>query len=117
MPQVRQIRTETVYDEPQVVERHITGVAVVNYILGIAEVLLSLRFIFRLFGASPDATFTNVVYAITDPLMAPFASIARGTLRDGAVLDWSILVAMAIYALIAWAVVRLIEISSQPQEA
>lgn len=117
MPQVRQVRREIVYDEPQIVARHVTGAAVVNYILGVVEVLLALRFVFRLFGASPEASITNVVYVLTDPLMSPFRAIARGTAADGAFFDWSILVAMGIYALIAWALIRLIEISVKSEEA
>ena len=40
--------------------------------------------------------------------MAPFTAIFKTTVTEGAKLEWSILVAMAIYALIAWGIVALI---------
>ena len=90
----------------------VTAALVVNYIVGIVEVLLGLRFLLRLFGANPSASFTDFIYNITNPLMVPFQAILPATSEAGAVFDWSILFAMIAYALIGWAVIRLIEIAS-----
>lgn len=84
----------------------------VNLVLGIVETVLALRFLFMLFGANPSASITSFVYRISDPFMAPFSSIFGRTSTDGAIFDWSVLAAMAIYALLAYLVIRIIEIAS-----
>jgi len=85
---------------------------IVDYALGVVEVLLGLRFVLKLFTANPTSGFVSFVYSLTDPLMAPFRTVFHQTVEQGAVFEWSVLVAMAVYALGAWAIIRLIEIST-----
>ncbi|MBX4188157.1 MAG: YggT family protein [Candidatus Doudnabacteria bacterium] len=80
---------------------------VVWYITGIIETLLGLRFILRLIGANPGAGFVDAVYTITAPLVQPFNNIVRNASTGGSVFDWNTLIAMIVYWLLAWAIVRL----------
>jgi uncharacterized protein YggT (Ycf19 family) len=87
------------------------GTQVVWYILSIVEALLAFRFIMRLIGANPAAGFTDFIYTVTQPLVEPFSNIVRVARIEGntvaSVVDWNILIAMAVYWLLAWAIVRL----------
>jgi uncharacterized protein YggT (Ycf19 family) len=65
-------------------------------------ILLFLAFILRLFGANPDAGFTEWVYRSVQRAMAPFRGIFEPiALTDDSVLDTSLLFAMIIYGLVA----------------
>jgi uncharacterized membrane protein len=79
-------------------------------ILTLLEVLLGLRFALKLISANPDSGFAAFIYSITNPFIAPFANLI-GTPSSGAmVFEVTTLIAMAIYALIFWGVVRVITI-------
>ena len=65
-------------------------------------VLLGLAFVLRLFGANPQAGFTEWVYRSVQRAMAPFRGIFEPIpLTDQSVLDTSLLFAMIIYGLVA----------------
>lgn len=83
------------------------GVQVVWYILGLLEVLLAFRFVLRLTGANPAAGFTDFIYSVTAPLVAPFFAVFPRTTVQGSVFEWSTLLAMLVYWLIAWAIIKL----------
>jgi uncharacterized protein YggT (Ycf19 family) len=83
---------------------------VVYVIFGIISVLLILRVILKALAANAGAGFSRFVYGITGPLVAPFQGIfATPQTRNGSVFEFSSLVAIVVYALIGWALVRLIE--------
>jgi DMSO reductase anchor subunit len=98
------------------------GTQIVWYILGIVEALLGLRFILKLLGANPAAGFTNFIYGVTYVFAQPFLSVFRTTqvAQIGAVFEWTTLLAMIIYWLIATAIIRLFLMSksvSTPEAA
>jgi hypothetical protein len=65
-------------------------------------VLLFLAFVLRLFGANPEAGFTQWVYRSVSRSMAPFRGIFEPiVLSDQSVLDTSLLFAMIVYGLAA----------------
>ena len=87
---------------------------VVYVIFGIVIVLIIIRVILKALAASTAAGFTGFVYGITDPLVAPFQGIfATPTSSRGSVFEFSSIVAIIVYALVAWALVRLIEVMSR----
>ena len=75
---------------------------------GVVEVLIAIRFVLRLLGANAQAGFVRFVYGVSNVLMAPFDTIFGTQRVAGATFEWSALVAIAVYALIAWGVVALI---------
>ena len=80
---------------------------VVWYLLSLLEAILILRFLLRLFGANPAASFTSLVYQISRPFVLPFQSVFRITSVEGAVVEWTTLLAMLVYWGIAVAIIRL----------
>lgn len=93
---------------------------IVWYILGIIEALLLIRFFLKLLGANPAAGFTDLIYSITAPLAAPFLNVFRVTRVEGNVFEWTTLLAMLVYWLVALAIVKLFIMSrtvSTPEAA
>ena len=80
---------------------------IVWFLLGVINTLLGLRLILRAVGANPAAGFTDFIYTITAPLVDPFVNVIRSARVDTGIIEWYTIVAMIIYSLIAWAIVRL----------
>jgi hypothetical protein len=83
------------------------GTQIVWYILGILESLLAFRFVLKLLGANPAAGFTSFIYGITYPFVAPFLNVFRIVRVEGSVIEWTTLLAMFVYWLIALAIIKL----------
>ncbi len=77
------------------------GTQIVWYILGIINALLAIRFILKLLGANAGAGFTSFIYGITTPLASPFLNVFRISRVEGSVFEWTTLLAMIVYWLIA----------------
>lgn len=84
---------------------------IVWYIAGILLVLLAFRFVLALLGANPSNGFANFIYNVSHPFVAPFFSLFSydQTLGTGR-FEVFTLVAMAVYAVIAWGLARLFRI-------
>jgi hypothetical protein len=83
------------------------GTQIVWYLLGLLEVILAFRFVLKLLGANPGAGFTSFIYGITYPFAAPFLSVFKITDVNGSVFEWTTVLAMLVYWLIAWGIVKL----------
>jgi uncharacterized protein YggT (Ycf19 family) len=85
-------------------------------ILSVLEVLLILRFFFRLFGASEASGFIRFLYDLTFPLMHPFQGIfSDPAVGTQGVFEVSTLIAIVIYALITWGVVWVVNLLLRPR--
>ncbi len=96
------------------------GVQIVWYILGLIEVLLAFRFILKLFGANAAAGFTSFIYGVTSVFASPFLSVFRVTQVEGSVFEWTTLLAMVVYWILALAIIKLFLVSrtvSTPEAA
>lgn len=93
-------------------QRNATLVKIINgiyYLAGALEILLLLRVVLRLSGANPENQFASVIYGLSNPFVAPFANLFSTPVLDTAHLfDVNALVAIGVYALLAWLVARLI---------
>lgn len=88
-----------------------TAARLIWFIAGIIIALLALRFLFVLLGANKGNGFVDFIYAVSYPFAAPFFGIFNYSTRYGVSrFEVSTLVAMAIYALIAWGLARLVTI-------
>lgn len=91
----------------------------VYYILGLLETLLAFRLVFRLLGANPGSGFVSLIYTVSGVFLAPFNGIFRAATTSGiettSVLEPPTIIAMIVYALIAYGVVKLIEIKKTPK--
>ena len=96
------------------------GTQVVYYILGIIEIILAFRFVLRLLAANAGAGFTHFIYSVSYPFWYPFASVFGTTRVDASAFEWTTLLAMVVYWVIAVAIIKLFLISkpvSTPQAA
>lgn len=98
--------TEVVDDSPSVIVGRL-----VWFVAGIILILLAFRFVFILAGANQGSGFVNFIYNVSHPLASPFFGIFgyQQSLGVGK-FEFSTLVAMAVYALIAWGVAQLLTI-------
>lgn len=96
------------------------GTQIVWYVLSLLEVLLVFRFALKLMAANPGAGFTNFIYSVSSPFVAPFLAVFPQTRIEGSIFEWTTLLAMAVYWVIAWAIMRLFVMSkpvSTPEAA
>jgi hypothetical protein len=98
----RQVHTEVRAPIEAVITR------VVWFVFAVIEVLIAVRFAFKLVGASAQAGFVQMVDGVSGVFMVPFSAILGTQRVSGATFEWSALVAIAVYALIAWGIVALI---------
>ncbi len=105
-------RAVTSSDAP--VYGHHPGVFVsraVYLVFGVIESLLIIRFVLKALGANEGAGFTSFIYGLTEPLLAPFAGMfGTPATEQGSVLEIHTLVAIVVYALVAWLVAALLNL-------
>jgi YggT family protein len=83
-------------------------IQLVYLVFGIVEALIAIRVVMKLLAANPEAAFTQFLYGITDPFVAPFQGVFSEPQSHGSVLELSSLLAIIIYALLAYVIVRVI---------
>ncbi len=96
------------------------GTQIVWYILDLIEVLLAFRFILKLLGANAGAGFTSFIYTVTAPFAAPFVSVFRTSKAEGSIFEWTTLLAMFVYFIVAWGIIKMLVMSktvSTPEAA
>jgi len=86
-------------------------------LLIILEILLGLRFVLKLIAANPDSSFTVFIYGITGLFMSPFNAIIGTPTFGGSSFEVTTLIAMAVYALFFWALVRVIQVATSQTTA
>lgn len=96
------------------------GTQVVWYILGLIEIALAFRFVLKLLGANPDAGFSQFIYGVTYIFAAPFLNVFRITHVAGSVVEWTTLLSMFVYWVLAFGIIKLFLMSktvSTPEAA
>ena len=84
------------------------GTQIVWYILGLIEILLAFRFVLKLLGANAAAGFSSFIYGVTYIFAAPFLSVFRITKVAGSAFEWTTLLAMLVYWVIAFGIIKLL---------
>ncbi|MFA5820394.1 MAG: hypothetical protein WC854_14100 [Bacteroidales bacterium] len=96
-------------------QRNLKVRKIVYYISGVLETLLACRLVLKLLGANPQSIFVSIIYSVSQAFLLPFAGIFRSAVTKGietqSVLEPSTIIAMIVYALVAWGIAKLIEIS------
>ncbi len=77
-------------------------------LFGILEVLIALRIGLMLIGANPDSPIVALIYGFTHLFLFPFAGLVGSPTAGNYVLDVPAMFAMLVYALIAWALERIV---------
>lgn len=100
------VRTATTSDGRVVAQR------IVWYIAGVIIVLLALRLLLFLLGANRDSGFVDFIYNISAVFAAPFSGIFPAPTYGQFFFDTASLVAIVVYALVAWGIARLFTLDS-----
>lgn len=77
-------------------------------LLGILEGMIALRILLKLIGANPESPIAIFIFGFTSLFLAPFAGLTATPSAGGMVLEISSFIAGVVYALIGWALERLI---------
>lgn len=83
------------------------GTQIVWYLLGLLEILLAFRFALKLFAANQSAGFTSFIYSVTGVFVSPFNSVFKISSIENNIFEWTTLLAMAVYWIIAMGVIKL----------
>lgn len=75
---------------------------------GVLEALIALRVMLKLIAANPESTFAAMVYSFTNLFLFPFAGLTGTPAAGGMVLEVSSIIAMLVYALLAWALAKIV---------
>ena len=89
--------------------------AAVGLVIGVVDVLIAGRFLLKLLGASAQSSFVGFIYGVTSPLVEPFRGIFPTSGTANNIFEPAALVAIAVFALIAWGAVVLIRIATAPK--
>jgi hypothetical protein len=81
---------------------------------GTIEGLIAMRVLLKLIGANPENPFAVVIYGLTELMVLPFASLTAQPQVENLVLEVSSIVAMLVYALLAWVIIQAIVIVFDP---
>lgn len=90
---------------------------VVSYVFGVIVAFIAVRFLLKLLGANAGAGFVRFVYGVSDIFMAPFQMVFPTQEVSGSVFEWSGLLAIVVYLLIAWGLIALIRAVSPREHA
>jgi hypothetical protein len=96
---------------------HFRAAAIIWFIAGIVDVFLAGDFLFRLLGAHRSSAFVNFVYQIAGVFSAPFHGIWPPQANENSYFDPADLVAIVVYAIIAWGLITLVKIMTAPKGA
>ena len=77
-------------------------------LFGILEALIALRIGLKLIGANPGNPFADIIYGFTSLFLFPFTGLVGTPAAGGMVFEFSSVIAMIVYALVAWALERII---------
>jgi len=87
----------------------------VYLVFGVLEALLVIRFILKLLAANPDAGFSSFIYSITQPFLVLFQGVFPDAFTRGSVLEVSTLLAILVYALLAWGIASFVRLAGRRQ--
>lgn len=121
VPADREEYVEEVVTPTQVQQRHVVrddaaenaaNVSRVNQVLwlmfGVILSLIAVRVILKLIGANPAAFFAQMIYGVTDVFLWPFAGITTDPAMGAFQFELSSIIAMIVYALVAWGITKLV---------
>jgi hypothetical protein len=102
-------QTATTASDPYAAKRRTASrvVQAIYLVFGVIEALIAIRIVLHALGANPNAGFAQFVYGLTAPLVAPFAGLFGNPQANGSVLELQSIVALVVYALVAWLLAKL----------
>ena len=89
---------------------------IVWFVVGVVNTFIALRFLFLLFGANQGAGFTDFIYSVSAPLVAPFVGIFGEPTYGQSVFELSSILAIVIYLLLGWGIAKLLTLARPKDE-
>jgi hypothetical protein len=86
----------------------------IYFIFGVINVLLVIRFALLLLGANEVSGFVSFIYRLSHVFVLPFRGIFDEPVLGTSVFEWAALIGIIIYSLLAYGVVRIIELVYAP---
>jgi hypothetical protein len=103
-------RYETLAYDPYAGRRQVAYrlTQLIYWVFALVDGLIVIRLILKALGANPSAEFSQFIYGVTAPLVAPFAGLFTNPTYQNGVLELGSIVALIVYALIAWLLAKLV---------
>src|SRR5512140_2019023 len=86
--------------------RRVSGL--INLAAMVVNGLIALRFLLKLLASNPDNPFAALVYFLSGPFVAIFVGLTPTPSFNGIQIEFFDLIAILVYFLLAWALVRLL---------
>ncbi len=86
--------------------RRVTGLIELGTL--IVNSLIGLRFLLKLMAANPGNPFAELIYFLTTPFLAIFIGLTRTPSFEGIVIEFYDLIAILVYFVLSWAIIRLL---------
>ena len=96
----------TVFGTDEMALRRVSGL--INLAALVVTGLIGLRFILKLMAANPENPFAALIYSLSAPFVAIFVGLTPTPAFSGIEIEFFDLVAILVYLLLAWAVIRLL---------
>jgi hypothetical protein len=92
----------------------------IYFFFGALEILLAFRLVLKITGASMMSAFVSLIYGLTGIFILPFEGIFRRGFAQGveqtSIFEPATLVAIIVYIVLAWGLVKLTRILSGEQD-
>jgi len=90
---------------------------IISLLFAILEVGILFRIGLKLIAANPASPFTQFVYQMTGPFLAPFAGLTATPAVNGSVLEIPAIVAMVVYGVLYLLIIRILWVIFNPAKA
>jgi uncharacterized protein YggT (Ycf19 family) len=87
------------------------AIEIIYLVFGIVDGLLLVRLLLKVLGTNPEAPFSSFIYGLTDFLLGPFKGMLPAYVSGKTIFEPSVLIAILVYALIAWVLAKIVEIA------
>lgn len=77
---------------------------------GLVEALIGMRIVLKLIGANPASLFASFIYDVSYIFLFPFEGLVGTPAAGGVVLELSSIIALIVYAVLAWGTARIVRV-------
>jgi hypothetical protein len=86
----------------------------IYFIFSVINILLAMRFALLLLAANEVSGFVSFIYSLSHAFVLPFRGIFAEPVLGTSVFEWAALVGILVYSLLAYGLVRIIELVYAP---
>lgn len=83
-------------------------------VFGVLDALILLRVVLKFIAANPTSDFARFIYSFTDIFLSPFNNLIASPIIGNGVFEIPSLIALVVYTLLAWLIVRLFRLIFTP---